>query len=205
MSAADLFKDPYDVEFRLKGTYIMIGRDPYFVRQVYADGPKVENTGLHLFDMKDEDRTIRIGKLPLQTMTACPHGYFEGAFWARGPARHRWQGINGSSFWCVHSDGLIDPCGHGNCKKLLRELSIQPRTRRVGKRPQGILTRDVMIDNKSRVLVRGRHRANYIDNNRIEPVTEISPITQQLLDNAKLSIKEPKSFMEIPMPTEIIQ
>lgn len=187
MSAADLFNSPYDVEFRLKGTHIMIGRQPYYVRQAFPDGPKVEDTILQLQDPKDEDIQIKLGRLPLKTMTNCPHGWFDGVWYARGPARHRYQGITGSSLWCVLPSGNLEIGGVGNPSKLLKEMAIQPRIRRPGKRPSGALTRDVYID-KDRVKVRGITRGEYLGENLMKPLTEINPLTEILLNNAKIGI-----------------
>lgn len=200
MSAADLFKDGFDAEFRLKNTFIMIGRTPYLVAAVYADG-KIENTALSLININNmEDLSVRLGRLPLHTMFDCPSGYFEGLWWTRGPARHRYQGINASTLWAVMPNGLIETGGTGGIKQVLKTLSTQPRTRRPGKRPQGVLTRDVFIDTNNRVMIRGRYRANYVANDTVRGFTEISPLSKQLLDNAKLSLVDdsslPKSMPE---------
>lgn len=188
MSAADLFKDRYDVEFRLKGTWIMIGRHPYFVRNVLSDSGYPEDTCLFLNNLKDEEINVQLGRLPLNAMTSCPSGYFEGIWYSRGPDRNRYQGITGSSLWSVYPDGSLGTDGVGNCRKVLKELSMQPRTRRPGKRPSGIITRDVYIGTAGQVLVRGRVRGKYLGENTVKPLTEINPLTQTLLENAKLEI-----------------
>lgn len=197
MSAADLFKDPFDVEFRLKGTWIMVGRNPYFVKSISAPTVNVKDAFLNMIDLKDDDYSVPLSKLPLSSMYACPHGYYEGTFYARGPARHRYQGITSQSFWAIMPNGYIEPCGLNSCKRILKELSVQPRTRRPGKRPSGILTRDVMIDSGMNVYVRGRLRAKYTEKNIVTPVSEISPVTEQFLKNAKLSLSG--SFEEFPV------
>lgn len=199
MSAADLFKDCHDVEFRLKGTYIMIGREAYYVRQVYPDGPIAGRALLVLNDFKDNLKEIRLEQLPLRTMTACPYGYYNGTWYARGPSRNRYQGITGSDFWCVYENGAIENCGVGNVKPLLQELPRQPRTRRPGKKLQGAVTRDVFIGSDGKVLIRGRHRGEYAGNATIKPRTELSPLSLQLLNNARLSVLEPYTT-PIPMP-----
>ncbi len=188
MSAADLFNAPYDAEFRLKNTFIMVGRTPYFIRNVFADGGKTEDTILVLQDMKDEETNVKLGWLPLTSMTACPSGYYDGCWYTRGPARHRYQGITNLSFWSVMPNGAIEAGGVGNCKKLLKELPLQPRTRRPGKRPSGALTRDVFVCPSGRVLIRGRLRGEYLGENLIKPLGELSPLSNILLNNAKLGI-----------------
>lgn len=188
MSAADLFNAPYDAEFRLKGTYILIGRTPYYVRNVVPDGAKIENTILVLQDMKDEETNVRLGQLPLNSMTACPSGYCEGMWHARGPARHRYQGITSSSFWVVMPNGMVETGAVAHVKKLMKELPLQPRTRRPGKRPSGALTRDVFVGPGGQVLIRGRLRGEYLGENLIKPLGDLSPLSQTLLNNAKLGV-----------------
>lgn len=190
MSAADLFKDAWDAEFRLKGTFIMVGKKPYFVRNVMAVGGSDTATALLILsDDKDDEFHVALGRLPLSAMTACPQGYHDGVWYTRGPARHRYQGITGSSFWAVMHNGVVDPCGTGNTQRLLSLLARQPKKRRPGKRPTGILTKDVYIEpGSNRVLIQGRHRAMYEGRNLIKPIGEISPIHKKFLDNAKLGL-----------------
>lgn len=197
MSAADLFKNSYDVEFRLKGTWIMIGRDPYYIHMVHPKGSTDPATCiLKLEDLKGEEHNVELGKLPLTAMTACPWGYYDGIFYARGPARHRFQGITGSSFWAIMPNGAIDTGGVGNPKTLLKQLPLQPRTRRPGKRPSGAVTRDVFINGQNYVMVRGIIRAQYVGKNIIKPLGEISPMVEQLLKNAKLMPMLPQGEQE---------
>lgn len=202
MSAADLFKNAYDVDFRLNNTWLMIGKEPYYVRGTAAETNDAAETRLILVGGKNKEQLVRLGSLPLRAMTACPHGYFLGSWVARGPARHRFQGITRSSFWSVLPQGGIQYFGVDDCGDLLYRLANQPRIRPQGKRASGVLTRDVYINEGGQVFVRGRLRGHYTSHNRMEPCTEILPIVNQLLTNARLEV-DTKSRLVMPVAAPV--
>lgn len=190
MSAADLFKDIHDVDFRLRGTMIVVGRSVFNVDQISSSGygGSAEDAILCMTDMDGDPVKVPLKSLPLHAMTYCPSGYDEGIWFCRGPARHRYQGITSMSLWGVYDNGRILSEGVGGLRKLLMKLSVQPKTRRPGKRAQGILTRDVMIRPDSSVLVQGIIRAEHIGDSHVKLLEEPDPMTMRYLDNAKLSV-----------------
>ena len=194
MSAADLFKNVSDVEFRLTNTFIMIGKEPYYVRQVINNGvtQDVKEAVLRLTDREGGERLVPLRRLPLRAMSASPCGYSDGQWVARGPARHRFQGMTHSSFWAVRDDGRLAFHATDNVFSTLKELASQPKTRRSKKQVNGALTRDVFVDSMGRVLVRGVHRGDIAGANLVKPLGEILPLTRRLLENAQLRLL-PKS------------
>ncbi len=200
MSAADLFKDYSDVDFRLRNTHIMIGREPYMVMSVEPDHDtnEAKSTVLHLRDSDGAEVKVKLGQLPLHTMSACPSGYYDGTWLARGPTRNRYQGIIRSSLWAVTKEGRVIADAGFEPRTTLKTLASQPRIRRQGKRPSGMLTRDIFINSEGEVLIRGKHRAEYLGENTVKLLTEPNPFLTHLLDNAKLTLKgQPQ--MELPI------
>ena len=186
MSAIELFKDERDADFRLRNTFLVIGREPYHVSSVRGDC--LEDCHLILHNSKDEEFCVPLHKLPLSAMTACPRGYESGYWWTRGPARNRFQGITGSSLWYIEKDGQVNSEGSSNttCFRILKSLLSQPRSRRPGKLSAGILTKDVMIDPNNHVLIQGRIKGSYIGADMVKPFVNLSDMSLQFLKNAKL-------------------
>lgn len=190
MPASDLFKDTEDAEFRLRGTYLVIGRDFYSVKQVIMNpfSPEVSMSSLFMVDSRENEHIIQLGRLPLWTMTYCPWGWDSGIWYCRGPARHRYQGITPSSLWGFQGDRAMSG-GVDNIRRVLRTLLMQPKTRRPGKKLQGVLTRDVMLDAGGCIHVRGVYVGDHIGQGVVRPNNEPDPVTMRLLDNAKLRLQ----------------
>ncbi len=192
MSAADLFRDAHDVSFRLLKTHIVIGKKPFKIVDCISKSHYnlVQDVSLHLIDDKGKIIEVPLHNLPLSSMTSCPYGYFNERWYARGPARHRYQGITSSSLWGIDPDGRINLEGVYDVMHTLAELVKQPRIRPASKRPQGILTRDVKITSDKEVHVRGRKIGHYIKDNVVEAEIPLTDLSKYLLSNARLEVKE---------------
>lgn len=196
MSAADLFRDRYDVEFRLKNTYIVVGRKPFRVKDVGClgfDGTSVSSTALYLQDIKNNITEVLLRRLPLSSMMRCPWGYYQGCWVARGPARNRFQGITGTSFWRVSAEGDATALGAVDAGDVLEQITPQPAIRALELIPrneydaEAVLTRDVMVD-MGRVYLRGRLMGRMIEPDVIETRVQMTDLMKQLLANARLRV-----------------
>ena len=185
MPASDLFKDFYDVQFRLHKTHIVVGNSYYFVSEVVLG-----ESGKALLMLAESDTPqaipVYLDRLPLSSMYACPSGYYNGFWYTRGPSRSRHQGLVSSSFWGVHPSGHVQQGSDYSTSTILAYLLSQPR-RATRKKPYGLLTRDVFVEKGSRgVLVRGR-RVGILDE-KFHPLVPLPTHYQELLNNARIPV-----------------
>lgn len=177
MPASDLFASCYDVEWRLLKTWIVVGNLPLYVYQVH-NHLDYRRTELVLKNLRGEIHGIvPINKLPLSAMTNCPYGYFQERWYARGPARHRHQGLKTWSWWCIGPQGQTWQNEDWNPDALLPALLSQPLRKRPNQPYLGVLTRDVYIDGRDRVYIRGVDRGEHIGGG----VALLDPNTPQYL------------------------
>lgn len=192
MSAADLFANSYDVEFRLQNTWIVVGKMPLFIRSV-GGHPVVAKVILGCRDLQGREYAIPLGKLPLSAMTNCPWGYCEGMWFAHGPARHRFQGLKQWSFWVVMMDGSMRGNDYVGVEYLLPSIINQPA---VNTKPvttqRGVITRDVSVTMDDYVLIRGVIRGKY-SRNRVLLDPKTPNFLRGFLDRAYLDWVEDES------------
>jgi hypothetical protein len=185
MPASDLFNGPADAEFRLRNTYIVVGKTPYLIKDV-SPYPGFKKAVLLLMDVcSGVHREAPLCRLPLRAMYDCPHGYLRGVWYSRGTPRHRFQGITNSSFYGLYEEDVI--LGYsGDVGDLLLNLLSQPRVAS-RKKSRGIVTRDVYIRESGTVLVRGLPVGEY-NAGKLETSLELPSYYLELLRNARITV-----------------